>query len=150
MIKLSISWYICRNDDTLIRTFLHITLAFLVLIGTTSLTIKKHYCQQKLESISLLPTNSCCKSKAHSACKKVANSCKKGCCSDETVHIENDLDLKFDESEVFSSNQIKDVKLDISSNSTNVFSKEKHANFLTYKPPIVFLNISTLFQVFRL
>lgn len=144
--------YICPSCDSLIAKILHITLGFFLLFGSTGFTVKKHFCQQELESISFLPTNSCCKSKSHSACKKAISGCEKDCCKSELAYFHSDQVQEIQEVEILS---LKKRSLVLSSifctwNSLVAENFQLHRSYLTYKPPIVQRNLSTLFQVFRL
>lgn len=136
----------------MIANFLHITLGFFLLIGSTGFTIKKHYCQHKLESVSFLPTNSCCKFKSHRACKKSESDCEKGCCNSELAYFHSDQVQEIQEVKILSLEEASLFFSSIffSSHKLKAENLQSHEHFLTYKPPIVQRNISTLFQVFRL
>lgn len=135
----------------MIAKILHITFAILVFLSSAGITVRKHYCQNKLESISFLPTNSCCKSKKHSACKKSADNCKKGCCSSEYVYFQSDQDLQIQHIEELSFNfPIQNIAVhftDLTTSFTEFLTAKK---YLIYKPPIVLADISVLYQIFRL
>lgn len=134
----------------MIAKTLHIIFAFLILISSTGFTLKKHYCQHKLENVSFLPTSSCCKSKAHSSCKSANDGCKTGCCSNEIEYFSLDQDLKIQEIEIFSFQELLQFYPSIKDTWDKSEGTESANNYLTYKPPIVQRDISVLFQNFRL
>ena len=134
----------------MIKKILHITFAFLVLICSTGFTLKKHYCQHKLESISFLPTNGCCKSEAHGSCKLTTSNCENGCCSNELEFVHLDQDLTITKPEVLSFKQISQILASLKPFNIGLKVSTYTKDFLSFKPPIVRRNISTLFQVFRL
>jgi hypothetical protein len=121
-----------------------------VLICSTGFTLKKHYCQHKLENISFLPINGCCKSKAHGSCKLTSSNCEKGCCSNELEFVHFDEDLKIHEVETLSFKSISQIITSVEWFEVHLTTNSHTQNFLTFKPPIVRRNISILFQVFRL
>ena len=134
----------------MIAKILHITFAFLVLLSSTGITVKKHYCQNKLENVSFLPTSGCCKTAKHHACKKADTDCKKGCCSNELEYLHLDQDFQVQKINTFPLDQILNVAVftsifEVDSAPIAVIKKN-----LNYKPPIIHSDISVLFQVFRI
>jgi hypothetical protein len=136
----------------LIAKILHIVLGFFLLIGATGFTVKKHYCQHQLESVSFLPTKGCCKSKSHKTCKKANSGCKKGCCNSELAYFHSDDVQETQEVEIISLEETPFTTSPILSVWSSLKSDKfrQYRSFLTYKPPIVQRDISTLFRVFRL
>jgi hypothetical protein len=112
--------------------------------------LKKHYCQHKLENVSFLPLEKCCKSKAHSSCKQQASNYKKGCCSSEFEYVHLDQELLTQEYEVVSFKQLNLLSSSIKHHWIQPIEITFTQNFLSYKPPIVQSDISVLFQIFRL
>jgi hypothetical protein len=134
----------------LIAKILHITFAFLVLLSSTGVTVKKHYCQNKLENVSFLPTSGCCKTATHHACKKSVNDCKKGCCSNELEYIHLDQDFQVQKIKTFALDhlQIAAVLPSIFENQSSSFLVA--TKYFNYEPPPILSDFSVLFQVFRL
>ncbi|MFT4759157.1 MAG: hypothetical protein ACI9XO_003495 [Paraglaciecola sp.] len=134
----------------MIAKILHILFAFLVLLSSIGITVKKHYCQNKLENVSFLPTSSCCKTAKHHACKKSDTDCKKGCCSNELEYIHLDQDFQVQKVNAFSLDQIKIAAIFTAVFEVDLTHITAIKNYTNYKPPIIRSDISVLFQVFRL
>ena len=133
----------------LITKLIPVILAFCVFVGSTGLTLKKHYCQQQLESISLLPSGGCCQSKSHKACKMSASECKKGCCDNEVEYIHLDQDLQVEKYPNLSLRFSADFQASSLILTQQFWAWSRNHSTPTFKPPLLKRNIAVLFQVFR-
>lgn len=72
-----------------------ISLAFILLIGTVSVTVNRHFCMGELQSIALFSAAEACHEEAVASCPLHASPKWKGCCNDdqELVKADNDRQL---------------------------------------------------------
>ena len=139
----------------LIKTF-SILVSSILLIGSSGLMMRAHYCQNQLQSISIyLKPQSCHKNTSHQCtvatkkCCKIKKPVKKdNCCHDVKDFIKLNLDL------CLLKNLFVDKKLDFNhtiidpyQNLISDFSKKK-IRFFNYKPPLIKINYQQLLQTF--
>lgn len=147
-----------KTKNKLIYRIAHITLAFLLLLSSTGIVLNKHYCGSELKSMAVfMEATPCHHVKAvkscptHSSGEEGLQKEKKGCCDDKTEYLKSDeeqlaqsfrFDLKNLPVLLAAVFVAFDIKLPVTDSNT--------LHYLTYKPPIVFNDISVLLQVFRL
>ncbi|MEM1135420.1 MAG: hypothetical protein AAGI07_06230 [Bacteroidota bacterium] len=124
--------------------FLHIALAFNLMVATIGVTIDKHFCGELLQKVSLLgKTGTCCDMEAEMP---------EDCCHNETEALQLDDDFQKPHFAFsFQSIAIHPIVF-IPKPSFNFFQTillEKD-HFLIYKPPLLFRNIPVLIQSFLL
>ena len=122
------------------RPLLAVFMAMVVLVSTTSLTISKHYCGDRLIETSIVTDNAGCTLKTSTSKKNSCRSQKSQCCSDESYVIEGIDLLQFEKYvTTFESDFHFDVNrlcyLDIDSQE---LSKSNYLSFFRYKqPPLI-------------
>ena len=81
----------------MILKFLHITLAFLVFLSSTGVTINSHYCMDELKDLSIfLPAKSCCGERHQELQENLCDQkhkqlSQRKCCRDNTDYFSVDL-----------------------------------------------------------
>lgn len=138
--------------------FLHITLALSVLFSTTGFTLSKHYCQEKLQKVSLFANGeSCCHSET-SPCQTGSRHCEglgdkdhKGCCNNTAEYF------KLDQEKQARSFEYKPLKVPVLFAAVLVVyyiglqAGDIHfPTHQTFKPPIVCDDFQSRLQTFRL
>jgi hypothetical protein len=137
---------------------LHIILALSVLYSTTGFTLSKHFCQEKLQEVSLFAKAGSCGHSKTSSCQHSSHHCDspvdksaEGCCKNTTEYYQLDQEKQvqsFGYKSLKAPVQLADILV--------VFNIEPPADDLhflsyqTYKPPIVCDDFQSLLQTFRL
>lgn len=142
-----------------------ITMAFLLFITTSGLTMDMHFCGDQLKrvnvfgkaktcaEVAILQKNCCAKKKScHSKSKITScgtNGDHKGCCNNSAIDLDLDTDLVITSNDIFQSVDLQfliafsKAYLLLEDNST----KEMKA-YLNYKPPLIERDILVLIQTF--
>ena len=137
-------------------------LTLMVFISSMSCTIDFHYCQGQLKSYSLLGKAKNC----HEISEKIAScphhqnensdslACTeddKNCCSNETIHIESDIDKPLINLDFLTIDSHYFVVAFKASTFTDLLGEvEDNIPHAHYKPPLIQKDISVLFESFLL
>lgn len=128
-----------------------ITLAFLVLLSTFSLTIEKHFCGDFLVSVSYFGSADGCGDELDNEDCDVPSVVKnKKCCTDQTQEIEGQDDLRATSIEKITLKQKFALVFAITNNNLFVNLKKQIVLHKNYLPPNLTTNIQVLHQVFIL
>ena len=125
-----------------INKIVHLTLAGLLLLATTGVTLNKHYCMGRLKSIAInLPVHSCCDTESE----------KMPCCENTSEHFQvddeqykfsGDIDLK---PKLYLVALIEFFLPDYETTDGPAFD-----NYGLYKPPVIAQDIPVTVQSFLL
>ncbi len=148
-----------------INRIISLMMAMLMLVSSTGFSIDAHYCQGQMKSFSLFgKAKSCheqsfkkqCSSHKKSCHAALSNSkelgkCKKGCCSNKTIHVEGN-----DEAKKIPTTEILPMQVQFFTAFVQVFILEyTQLNkaiipYLNYIPPLLNQDIPVLIQSFLL
>ena len=138
--------------------FLHIILALSVLFSTTGFTLRKHFCQEELQDVSLFAKAESCQLSQTAPCQGASHHCgshsdkdDNGCCNNTAKYY------KLDQEKQAQSFEFKSLKAPVLLAAVlvvfNIQLPADEAQFLTYqtyKPPIVCHDFQSMLQTFRL
>ncbi|MBV6643929.1 MAG: hypothetical protein KI790_00680 [Cyclobacteriaceae bacterium] len=128
----------------IIRQILHLSLATLILVSSTSFTVYKHYCMGRLQAVSIFTEPHVCMSESGDS-----QNCLPDCCNDtsEEVHAN-------DEAGIISNNQsLQDAQLVpvVYVLIEEIISPSNDSTFpRAYKPPLIANYIPAVIQIFLL
>lgn len=126
----------------MLRKVIHIILTLVMLVSTMGMTVSKHFCGNKLISVSVT-------SEAKFCCDDVGED---GCCRNETDRFELDVDTLLT---VFNIDDVQESELNIFIPLLCLFDKDRtdgvNYAFIPFSPPPpkILSRLSTI-QVFRL
>ncbi len=158
-------WPFDKKMKSVSRTYRYIasSLAFLILVTSLGFSINIHYCQGRLQSVSLIGTaKSCCELAAATLMKNCPNheklvvqdeGCsldKKKCCENQAHRIQSDQDQQAQSYDFVVGKQLQQfVVAFVAVFARNTFTVEADAiSFAHYKPPVIPKDIPVLFQSF--
>lgn len=137
-----------------------ITLALLMFISSTGLSMDVHYCQDQLKGISLLgKAKSCHEAQASQSCHKKNKSChhsaeatqteKDNCCHNESLVVDKiDLGVSNTQITTFQDIQFDFVAAFVAVYVLNYSVEVDFQSYQHYKPPLPDRDIQVLFQRF--
>jgi hypothetical protein len=149
--------------------FLHIFLAFNVLLSTSGITVFEHLCDMKGRTIGIfIKPNDCCHKEKKETSNKPSKSCchkkttqkglafaKKPCCEDKTQQFKSNINGTSAQA-ITSANidlQVFDDTISplpfLSTPTEAIVLSQKVLRFYLYKPPPLVRDISVLVQNFR-
>ena len=130
------------------QQILSVCMAFIVMFSTMSFSVDMHYCGDTLIDFSLMQNVKSCgmEMQAPTDCESIIS--KKSCCSDKTVTVKGQDDLKtsFDkfsfEQQAFIASFVYSYKslFEVSETNTN--------SFKAYSPPFIIRDVQLLDQIF--
>lgn len=137
-----------------------LTMAFLLLLSSSGISMDVHFCQGKFKRANLLGKAKTCEqvNDCLIKCGKEIKSCHsdgedgdhKGCCENQSVQ----LDLDFDAADITPTDLSKTQKQFLTAFTytyvLNLVPTKDKPKFTTYIPPPLEKDISILFQIFRL
>ena len=143
----------------MIFRLLHILIATFILVNSTGILVRQHYCENILQKTRLfVKPESCHKAKKHqhrhACCKimaqKMATSDESDCCDDQSTYLKQKLD--YTSSEVIEElSSFMMLLIDFSFlNNTKIFIDELSMSFVRYRPPPLIERIFILVQSFLL
>lgn len=148
--------YFCGNYSSLLQRLLHITLALLLLIGSTGLVLSQHFCRGELKSVALFVEATPCHAKAKRTCPNHPPTPKpaqdtKGCCDTDVDFLQLDADQLAADTSTPSLQlpvllAVLQVALDI---YPTALSQRTRPHYLNYKPPLLVRDLPVSLQTFR-
>ncbi|MEM6800340.1 MAG: hypothetical protein AAF696_02990 [Bacteroidota bacterium] len=138
----------------MIRKFLHILLASMVLLSSTGLITHFHYCQNELKEFSFfVEADPCPMEMAKVSCPfhqgmEHEVPVDKDCCEDETHYLKMEV---VEEAQEFQADIQQDFQSAdfIPQNELAIYEAEiRQAHYLNYKPPLIFRDFQSQFQSF--
>ena len=147
-------------EDKISYRIISLTMAFLLLVSSSGISMDVHFCQGKFKRANFLGKAKTCEqvNDCLKKCGKEVKSCHsdgqdedhKGCCENQSFQ----LDLDFDSGDIISSDLSKIQKQFLTAFTyiyvLNLVPAERNPKFTSYIPPPLEKDISILFQVFRL
>lgn len=137
-----------------------LTMAFLILVSSSNLAVNLHFCQGKLAGLSFLGVTKTCSSSSRTPCSSMKKETQaegelakddKNCCENELLYLYSDQNLF---------NTINDFAIPVELQQFFTFFiiafykkntvRKPEFNIQNYRPPIVFKDISVLYQSFLL
>lgn len=112
---------------------------FLVTVATSGVAITKHYCGNRVASISVLGDGGC-------SCGKMEP--KSGCCHSERSFFHVDDDFSVTPVQSLSIAQVSLIALIAYQVKFELYDEDKFYSFLYYKPPIPDRDVQALIQSF--
>jgi len=137
-------------------------MAIVIVASSITYTIDFHYCQGQLKSFSLLGTAKNCHEMAemmascphHQASNSEDKLCaedEKDCCSNETVHVESDIDQQQENIDELNF-EVDHLKLIFASATLQHYQdySQDYCPYKKYQPPLIQRDLPVLFESFLL
>ena len=136
------------------RRLLSLSLACLLLLGSVSLTINRHFCMGELQSVALFAAAEVCHEETTPSCPlhPKAEQSKKDCCENDQELVKSDDDRQLIDAPNWPVVTWASVPQSL---SPSVIPPQhprprKNTSFELYRPPPLFVDAPRQFQVFRL
>lgn len=126
-----------------------VAMTLVVLVSTMPLTVSIHFCKDKLVDVGLFSKVSC-KDEAEVPSEKDCSLSKSDCCSNAILSISPQKELQNTSVGTTLKTKVFLACFIVSYVNLNSSLRTKIPTHKSYKPPLLFLNIQKLFQVFIL
>ena len=131
-----------------------LSLALLLLVGSVSVTVNRHFCMGELQSVTLFAVAEACHQEAAPSCPLHAKTTKKDCCSNDHELVKSDDDRQL--VDVPGLPAIAWALVPRSLSPSVPFPVAPHLRsrqnkrFQDYRPPPIIVDAPRQYQVFRL
>lgn len=138
----------------LVRRLLSLSLACLLLLGSVSLTVNRHFCMGELQSVALFAAAEVCHEEVTPSCPlhPKAEQSKKDCCENDQELVKSDDDRQLVDAPSWPAVTwtLTPSPLSPLTPSPQHPRPRKNTSFQHYRPPPLLVDAPRQYQVFRL